>query len=238
MSKFFSCSSCSGSGTLKCPDCVCQSCRETGATDVACAACRAGRVTCELCRGGGQALVKKGIFSDKYEVCGRCGGSRTLKCTSCGGKTPVRQTCSACSGRSRRSACQHCAGTGKHSCTTCKGAGKLIGEWFKSLQTMSTDQLKFEHGKRERQIASVQQENHLAQLKANQYTQQAEEMWRYAEPLYRQGAEAGSVADGSDLLGYARQLQNEIYNRNAKIEEIQSEVASIEEVLNAKWARP
>src|ERR1017187_228040 len=101
MSKFVSCSSCSGSGTLKCPDCVCQSCRETGATDVACAACRAGRVTCELCRGSGQVLVKKGIFSDKYGVCGRCGGSRTVTCTSCGGETPPRPTRFATSWRGR-----------------------------------------------------------------------------------------------------------------------------------------
>lgn len=243
MGKFDRCSPCSGRSNLKCPDCVCRSCNEVGSTDSPCTDCRAGKMTCELCAGKGQVLVKKGLFSDKYGTCGRCRGARTVHCSTCSGKTIVKKMCRACSGKGRLSSCARCGGTGTNACMSCGGSGKVVSEWFKSLDNLPVDRLRFEHEKRERDIAATQREINSKQVEISRYSRELDEMYNYVEQEKMRNpyafSEAGSYPGGlNDIPRWINNLQSECSSKQGTIHQLEEEIAAIHEVLDTKWRNP
>ena len=105
---------------------------------------------------------------------------------------------------------------------------------------MPVDRLRFEHEKREREISSIQRENHSTQIEISRLSREANEMYNWAEQERMRNPdaynEAGSLADGSDLARYATQSAQKIRDREGTIRELGDEIAAIHEVLNAKWA--
>ena len=171
----------SGKRQIACRRCACKTCKETGSTSATCSKCSGGQFAYGACSGGGQVVVKKGFFSDKFGPYRACNGSGKIKCPTCLGTASVKQPCPTCSGTRRLPQCGTCGGTGNVGCATCAGKGQLISEWFKSLQAMPVERLRFEHEKREREIASVQRENHSTQIEISRLSREAQEMYNWSE---------------------------------------------------------
>ena|ERR1017187_7560186 len=129
MSVYSSCRPCSGFGGFKCAQCRCSTCNSTGKVQQQCSVCHGtSRVTCQNCSGSGQVLKKKGWFSDKYDACYRCKGSRQEQCGSC--KQGYKEaTCQTCKGTGAAANCSNCHGQGKTPCADCSGSGRVRPNW-------------------------------------------------------------------------------------------------------------
>jgi hypothetical protein len=126
---YASCSSCGGNGSFKCKQCRCSTCNASGRIKQQCGKCHGTtQLTCNGCSGSGQVLVKKGWFSDKYEPCHYCGGSRQRTCGTCKQGT-IEVTCQACQRTGAAANCANCHGKGKTPCAACSGTGKVRPNW-------------------------------------------------------------------------------------------------------------
>lgn len=129
MSVYLNCETCNGRGSFKCTNCKCTTCDSIGRIESQCGQCQGtGRVTCQLCVGKGEVLCKKGWFSDKYDVCSRCKGSRQETCRSCKeGRIDVN--CTVCRGTGAATSCSRCRGQGTVQCKDCSSSGKIRPNW-------------------------------------------------------------------------------------------------------------
>ncbi len=171
MAVYESCGSCNGARALKCSDCPCRQCKG-GRVDTTCPkCCGSAKITCQRCEGTGQVLKKKGWFSDTYDECWKCSGSRQEACSCNQGKLSI--ACPSCKGLGRNAQCLKCGATGQLMCSTCKGSGRVRSEWYRSLSQMPVDRLKFEHQKRQQRISVLE----MKQMGLQRQYDSIQEMW-------------------------------------------------------------
>jgi hypothetical protein len=227
MSVYDACGSCKGSGSFKCNDCQCRQCNATGSVQATCTRCNgASKVTCTKCQGAGQLLKKKGFFSDTYEKCWMCSGSRQEHCSCQSGKVSVQ--CPACKGTKRNAQCPRCGAKGSIRCTACEGSGKVPSEWYKSLARMPVEKLKFEYEKRQRNISTLR-------MKASSLTRDYEQSERECDEYQEERRAHGEMHP--DLIGenYRNRLIGEMGSVESQISEAEVEMSAIEKVMDANW---
>ena len=221
MSKYANCEQCNGYGYFKCVECVCPLCSETG--KIKCTNCENGYISCPECKGLGKITKKFTIFS--YQgLCKLCEGKAKLKCKNCSGAATVK--CAKCSGIGRMSECKFCGGTSKIKCDHCHGTGKVESKWYRTLFNMTTDQLRFEYEKRQRKVQ-------LLQMKITSRSRELDELYEWYE---RERARNPYAYNGAG--GYPQGLDSiprEISRLENEINDFESEMSVIEEVLNTKW---
>lgn len=150
------CSLCSCVGSFKCNDCKCPRCEASGTIQEMCPKCSGSKkATCDQCQGASR-LLKKGWFLNTYETCRSCSGSGRQDCACLSGT--VSAPCPACKGATRNAQCSKCGSTGQLKCTACVGSGQVRSEWYRSLATMTSEQLKYEYNCRDRRKSTVETE--------------------------------------------------------------------------------
>ena len=239
MGKFANCTSCQGKGKLQCRQCVCKRCNETGNIDAPCSKCGRGEVTCIHCSGDGKVVVKKGFFSDKLGPCRACKGSGKTKCSRAQGRAMSSRPARYALGRVDNRNARRVVDLGRTVARHAREPGSWLASGsnpFRQCQRTSRSlSMKVGSGK-----------SHPSGKRTNQRG------WRYpgfaakprrsdfADEMRRRnrGAydEAGSLADGSDLVRHANQLAEQVRDSEGTILELKNEIAAIHEVLNAKWA--
>ena len=216
MSVYESCGSCKGARSFKCSDCQCRGCCGSGKVPAVCSNCQgSAMITCEKCRGEGQLLKKKGWFSDSYDQCWRCSGSRQQKCSCESGKVSVK--CATCKGTGRNAQCLKCEATGAIKCSLCRGSGQVPSEWYKSLAKMPIEKLKFEYEKRQRRIGPLQ-----AQI--TRCTDEYDRTQREWDPECASG-----------LREYSNRMAGEAMSAESEVGSLHEEMGAIEKVLESKW---
>ena len=222
------CSACRGAGSFKCTSCECHRCNATGIIEGVCPKCNgSAKVTCERCQGAGQILTKKGWFSDTYERCWTCSGSRQQQCGCKAGKISI--PCPSCD-RGRLAQCPHCGSTGKLNCQTCNGSGKVASEWYRSLAALTIDRLKHEIAKRERQISANRADISDLRERYRQREQDWEEDYAAAQSsrYMRENFESTYYQKGMETL------QGEIDGARESMRELQEEITALEMVMESK----
>lgn len=242
MEKCVLCPSCDGKGSFPCTDCACRGCQGSGQIKVACTVCQSGKISCQRCGATGQVVVKRTWFSEKYGTCSSCMGTGTLKCSQCGGKAVISQTCSVCSGKGSQSSCGRCHGTRKYGCSKCVGSGRIVSDWFKSLDQLPIERLKFEYEKRQREVASAERKVGSFQTQISRISHELDEMYEWYERdcLERPGAYNAAGTEPAGLHDFPREinrLQGEISDKEAQIRDLEDEMGAIEEVMDRKWTR-
>lgn len=236
MALFTNCQECRGSGSVKCPDCICPSCHESGKVScpkcedgrVKCTTCSAtGRVPCDTCDGEGQIIKKNWIFKRKIscttcsgegqDKCPTCEGSTTVSCPKCGGSTRI--ACLKCSGKGVLDVCARCSDSRQIICVDCDGEGKFETEWSQKLRNTPEDRLRFEFETRQREAQALQQK----------IWHEERELERMDEEYEASGRQSPPPLDS--VHGTQPQLIMEIGHELRRVEE---EMEDIQTVMNEK----
>lgn len=180
------CTECGGAGSVPCLDCVCNHCNAKG--QVQCRFCRGGTISCSACKGGivpcgscggTGTFTRKWVALTFHARCPHCHGLGKINCRLCSGfgwfycptcKGIGRLTCHECRGIGRAHACSRCGGSQQVLCRGCDGAGKVENLWFKSLVTLSREELRSEHEKRQREILHLRARITLLESEATKWT--------------------------------------------------------------------
>lgn len=221
MAHYVKCPSCNGYGYFSCNDCQCKRCKSKG--KINCSNCTGGYIPCEFCDSTGQ-IAKKLLFFTNYEPCPECNGAKKLTCPVCKGSDLV--ICPECKGTGRVPSCATCGGSGKIECSKCAGTGKIESAWYKSLNNLPVERLRFEYEKRQREIQQLQ-------IKISRRSRELDDMYeeyerdRNANPyLYDH---PGAYPGGLDSI------PREISQLEENIGKLEDEMEAIDEVLNTKW---
>lgn len=113
---------------IPCPECqltarqACSSCRGSGWVKCSFAGCSKGEIKEARASGSRQA---KRMNEDVVKKCPHCEGLAEVTCERCRGSGGV--ACSTCDGSGQAPRCMRCTGTGLAVCTKCKGVGEVKG---------------------------------------------------------------------------------------------------------------
>lgn len=100
---------------------------------------------------------------------------------------------------------------------------------------MAVESLGLERERRNQEISSIQRQNISDNIEISRLSREADEMYRWAQGQNSDAYnEAGSLADGSDLIRYANQYAERVRDREGTIRGLEDEIAAIHEVLSAK----
>lgn len=154
----------------------------------------------------------------------------------------MSQACSDCSGKGANARCARCNGTRCYSCTSCTGSGRTVSEWFKSLDRLPVDRLRFEFEKRQREVASAERQIGSTQTKIARVSRELDEMyeWYERDRIERPGAYNAAGTEPAGLHDFPREISNlecEVGGFERTIENLQDELSAIQEVIDLKWTR-
>ena len=221
MASHDNCAACKGHGYFRCVACVCNVCGGNGRGK--CDKCENGRVPCIACGATGWVETKGWIFTNT-EPCPSCRRGRTVACRVC--KASGVASCRSCNGGGRNKHCSKCGGTQRIDCHTCDGSGKVVSEWFKSLNGLSVERLNSERDKRKREVVNLRAQIRHVEAQIRQLQREWNDAYNATTNIH--SFDAGGYQSGQQAY------YDEIGDAGARIRELESETAAIEQALNSK----
>lgn len=225
LDRYVICQDCKGNGYFPCTDCICAKCHGKGKTS--CVKCQEGYVSCDFCKSTGQIPQKMLFIFTTTKECPKCKGLKQQACSCCSKSGFV--ICTECNGNGKKSSCLKCSGTWEVKCNKCGGTGNILNpkynSWVTTLSSLTVERLKYEIEKRHQEI----QQN---QMKISRLSNEQQALWeeyRYDQvhnPDFFVGGGWSPENSGKD---------REIHEIEQAITAINTEISSIDDVINSKW---